>query len=545
MKPTIFSFSGNKQTHIIHLKTFLICLMLNISLLPAQRLTTPTNVNDNDKNLYIDGENASIDSNRNLNDNFRTLITAFQGPNPRKPFVSTFSRIGNNSVGYQIYGASNWNGPQRVESPLIRYSNPQNINDGAKKYTGFSIRLDPGMWDTPNNWFLIHQIQQSTSSGQTGNYPFVALDFVPGTNKLRLNIRSGKNGDTRYGNPSGIRKQIIDVFELKKGVWYDIVVGWKFSPFYANGWASVWIKTSTETVYKKFNKANIKVGYYGAPQQVSQNKVGLYRSLQPGNNKIYFDEVRLAGSFDGAKIVETEVTTITPNKALIPDGLYSIKNPLNGQNLLAREKEGFSARMHNPGNWNDQKWLINHLGNNYYNIQNKSTNEYLEVPYAVCENFTDVTTYIDALENNQKWKIVANGTYFNILPAHCQSQALDRDYDTLNANVHTYELWDESPNQKWEIVPTLAGRTANISPVEISIFPNPVKDFITLNFGEFLTETIAIQVIDLTGKVIYLDSKSIVNQNTLTLELDDFSKGIYMLSIRSNSFSVSKQLVRY
>jgi len=46
----------------------------------------------------------------------------------------------------------------------------------------------------------------------------------------------------------------------------------------------------------------VAIGYSDAPPRILQNKIGMYRNRVNGTNRMFFDEVRFARNFDGAKI---------------------------------------------------------------------------------------------------------------------------------------------------------------------------------------------------------------------------------------------------
>ena len=137
---------------------------------------------------------------------------------------------------------------------------------------------------------------------------------------------------------------------------------------------------------------------------------------------------------------------------LLQNGTYFIESVTSKQRVVSGISGNHKALMRNGANVNKQKWVFTHIGNNVYKIKNKATNRFLEVPHAVCQNGTQVTTYTSASANHQKWKVVTNGTdIFGLKPAHCLSQGLDRKNGALNTSVHTYKYGKGNGNQKWKI----------------------------------------------------------------------------------------------
>ena len=281
--------------------------------------------------VFVDAENASINGSGHLRDNGRTLLVQKEGNGLVNPWITGFKRSGAKGIGFRING-TNSGTKQRVEYPIIRWTSPQNVADGANRYTGFSIFLSNDVWDTPTSWFVIHQIQQVAVNGQTGNFPFIALE-VTGGNNLRIIARSGKNGNT-VRNPSQ-KVNIKFVRNLKKGRWYDIVVGWRFRPNNNDGWVNVWHKEKNQNKYARTGIGNIRVGYWQPAKRILNNKIGIYRGRVTGSNKMYFDEVRWAGYLGGARIPGSSAKTLEDiadfdSTRPLPSNLTVNQNPVVG-----------------------------------------------------------------------------------------------------------------------------------------------------------------------------------------------------------------------
>ena len=294
--------------------------------------------------VFIDGENASIDKSGNLKDNGRTLIVKKEGPGVITPWITGFSRKGGKGVGYRLNGANSGT-KQRIEHHIINWRNPQNIGDGANRYTGFSVFLSNDVWASPTSWFLIHQIQQVAVGGQQGNFPFIALELTGGNN-MRIVTRSGQNGNTVRNPSQSVKTKWVRT--LQQGRWYDIVVGWRFRPNNNDGWVNVWHKQSNENKYQQAGIGKIKVGYWQPQKKILNNKVGMYRGRVTGSNKLYFDEVRWAGFFDGAKIPGSFKKELTNQSEFdssepLPANLILSQNPLEKSEVTLNIKSSISA----------------------------------------------------------------------------------------------------------------------------------------------------------------------------------------------------------
>ncbi len=217
---------------------------------------------------------------------------------------------------------------------------------------------------------------------------------------------------------------------------------------------------------------------------------------------------------------------------LIANGTYFIESTQSNQRLLSRSQENHKAIMHNPGNYSDQKWVFNHIGDNVYTIKNVKTNRFLEVPYARCGNGNNVATYTSAGSNHQKWKAIKNGRTFVFKPMHCQNVALDRAGGRINASVHTWGYSAANNNQKWEI--TVSSDNRNLASEKfkidnkVSIYPNPATH--QINIEGVQQSNSPIKVFDFYGKQVMNSS---LNGNILNV--DKLPSGIYFLHIENGT----------
>jgi len=70
----------------------------------------------------------------------------------------------------------------------------------------------------------------------------------------------------------------------------------------------------------------------------------------------------------------------------------------------------------------------------------------------------------------------------------------------------------------------------------LTIFPNPVNDFLTLDFSDYNNTTLSVEVFTMLGQKI----KVFENINTTeTLDLSDLTSGVYLLKISNNETTQS------
>ena len=230
-----------------------------------------------------------------------------------------------------------------------------------------------------------------------------------------------------------------------------------------------------------------------------------------------------------SKTINFTVSTIA-NQQLITEGTYFIESIQNNQRLLARSIENHSARMHDPGNFNDQKWTFAHLGDNVYTIKNLGTGRFLEVPYARCGNGENVATWTDANDNHKRWKVIVNGNNsYSLQPLHCLQSGLDRSGGANNANVQIWNFNTTNPNQQWKIVPADASKSNDTLDRIVGLFPNPAKDVVTI-MGQHKGEEII--VYNLLGEIV---SSIIAKSDQELISISSLETGVYIVSIAGKS----------
>jgi len=92
-------------------------------------------------------------------------------------------------------------------------------------------------------------------------------------------------------------------------------------------------------------------------------------------------------------------------------------------------------------------------------------------------------------------------------------------------------------NENW-ILPT-AIATTNKTNTEISIYPNPAKDYIQINTDNLNIETC--EILDINGKTI---KHQTINASKFKIEIADLPKGIYFLKFNTNNGIITKRIVK-
>lgn len=74
------------------------------------------------------------------------------------------------------------------------------------------------------------------------------------------------------------------------------------------------------------------------------------------------------------------------------------------------------------------------------------------------------------------------------------------------------------------------------------VFPNPIDNFITVQFSEELKSPINVVIYDIVGKVILNTSKRPTNSFNLNMAL--YSSGVYLLNLSSGNRKFSARLIK-
>ncbi len=79
---------------------------------------------------------------------------------------------------------------------------------------------------------------------------------------------------------------------------------------------------------------------------------------------------------------------------------------------------------------------------------------------------------------------------------------------------------------------------------EVSVYPNPFLDQITIDLSKFSSKNIQIAITDVLGEVIF--EKFVTDSETTIINLEDknLKPGIYIVSLKSMEQSISKRIVK-
>jgi hypothetical protein len=120
---------------------------------------------------------------------------------------------------------------------------------------------------------------------------------------------------------------------------------------------------------------------------------------------------------------------------------------------------------------------------------------------------------------------------------------------TLNANVYKLIFTKFEGSSTGNIVfttePMSSGIFDQVTETEAMVYPNPVKDHLTVSFGKELSTMAAVTIFDMTGRLVYSSEKEI-NGNSLQVRLPEaISKGLHLMKVDTGDGIYSSRIMVY
>ncbi|HAS47436.1 MAG TPA: hypothetical protein DCS93_43565 [Microscillaceae bacterium] len=218
-----------------------------------------------------------------------------------------------------------------------------------------------------------------------------------------------------------------------------------------------------------------------------------------------------------------------PSGQLLANGTYYFTSISNNQRMMDNRSED-NVRMTDPANADNQKWVVNHLGDDVYTFKNVGSGRFLEVPFARCEgnNSQNVSTWTSATQSHMRWKVIKQGNQYELRPMHCQSKSLDRNFgtSTVNSNVHVYNIANNA-NQRWNIaIVSSSARTSYqvLEVQEVVGYPNPMNGQLNLRGVQAGDEVV---VRNQLGEEVF---RTTLQSGRNSLNLHHLKSGVYFIS---------------
>ncbi|SNR15571.1 T9SS type A sorting domain-containing protein [Tenacibaculum jejuense] len=260
----------------------------------------------------------------------------------------------------------------------------------------------------------------------------------------------------------------------------------------------------------------------------------------------------LRGVCEVGKSTKISHINATTSDDYLADGVYYIQNPSG--DIRINSPSG-SLVNQSDTNGDSAKWMFTKVDTHYL-IKNLRNNEYLEVPYKVCNIGDDprnlnvnLATYSKVLDDHQRWKITKIGEDYFLRPLHCD-KAVDRPKNKPILLLWSFDV--NNKNQNWRIVSVeQSNRTkSNIlkqdfqSDLKIEqdlayISMNSLGDYLTIHLTKNTSSEITI--FNLHGEKVYNNQ---FNENTIEIKIENLGKkGLYFVKIQQGGYIITKKIV--
>ncbi|WP_430612952.1 S8 family serine peptidase [Flavobacterium sp. JP2137] len=178
--------------------------------------------------------------------------------------------------------------------------------------------------------------------------------------------------------------------------------------------------------------------------------------------------------------------------------------------------------------------------------------EYLDDPTPALNNDLDLRIFKDGVAF-LPWKLNKNFAALNALKG-------DNDVDNIekveipNATAGTYKIVVSHKGQlargEQDFSLVVSSKGGNLSmdnatklESELRIWPNPAKDFITIESTEENIKDASVSLFDISGKQLLTLTNKAVYSSTWTIPLNDLSTGIYFLKFSNANGQVTKKIL--
>jgi len=232
------------------------------------------------------------------------------------------------------------------------------------------------------------------------------------------------------------------------------------------------------------------------------------------------------GSNVNAGLAQLSLDVNTSSQNYQPNEVYDMSVSLSQVGI---ERFGFQVLALNAQNENDGEFIITdsartqtlqgigpYIGKTYLTYKYPGTNPFLE----------------GLGKWDFKWK--APSTYQGEIRFYVAAVAANNDGTDFGDTVYT---------RQFALQETVSGISDfSNSGFNISVYPNPASDKLTIEFVENLSNEVSIQLADLQGKIIFAETIT-TGVNSKQLDISTFAKGTYMLSVQNGRKAISRKVI--
>ncbi len=325
--------------------------------------------------------------------------------------------------------------------------------------------------------------------------------------RLRINSKKSYNFDVKYS--ASVKREVVVEFWSAEG----------------------WIAQKSVEVNRGSRTVTIKVDLPSAPKA--------------GSGYVYKTHIRPLGTTWREALDADQVDNVVVRRGqLITNGTYYLESTQVNQRLSARASENHNGKMVNAKGYRREQWLFTHISNNIYTIKNLKSNRFLEVPFAKCEDGSNVATWTDSADSHKRWKIIENGpNNYNLFPQHCDTKALDRANGAINANAQIWDFNANNENQIWGIRSIKASKSiVEEGSEKVQVYPTPFdNEFAIENTNSLLGATV--KLINLQGRVVY---ETTIKEDVMSVQIEAnaIESGMYFMHLVSDQKMAIKKIIK-
>jgi hypothetical protein len=325
---------------------------------------------------------------------------------------------------------------------------------------------------------------------------FTVAGLLTVQSNVSLNAQTVSTVETLTLSPNsywnGSSKPLGTTFSSGNAVFqnkYDTAYG----GYWKSGWAYSNKKDSTTAGYTNMYSARPAVGY---------NSSANYLVGQQGA-KIILNPTAAGKVVNGFYITNSTYAAISMKKG------DTFGKKFGGTS--ADDKDWFKLTVH--------KWLAGVMTNDsvdFYLADYRFTNNAQDYIVTAWQ-WVDLTSLgnVDSLKFTLSSSDV--GTYGMNTPAYfCMD-----NFTTANSAVSVDEI--------------------NLDNTFYSIYPNPATDIVNIDVSKLLDKNVFLNVTDITGKVVY--SQKSATSNIISIDLNEYSSGIYFVTIVGDNTFINKKLI--
>lgn len=180
----------------------------------------------------------------------------------------------------------------------------------------------------------------------------------------------------------------------------------------------------------------------------------------------------------------------------------------------------------------------------YVNFQNKT---YItSTSYVWYNTPSSWNTYMNEIDNNRPVVLLVDtngdGLTDHFVPGIGYDDATNQYacYNTWDNGIHWYTYREMSDSYTWGVYGfnlfQISG-TTSVSNFEnsMNIYPNPVKDILHIETPEH--KPVKSEIFNLYGSLI-------ISQNSKTIDLNMLASGMYILSVKTDSYTITKKIIK-